>query len=514
MKNELQRSLMEVVTYEQECLRGIVDEIVALCESGNPSDGFNKNLEGLNQTVELLTSYVRSICAGRDEETDIDLPTLFQNAKDYYRTKQRAKKLNVMMTYRWTHLLPEGADFKAMTHEERLPYVNQALEVFRFQASGQLGFLPFLALDNAIKYAPGNSTVNVVFDAENRQVVVSNYGPWISDADFVHLFEMGFRGENAVDKAPDEGMGLGLYFLNSIMERNNCRLRMEKDDTDEFKGIVGYSRFTLVADFNGVKFDGSEDFADGGVKFSGVLADIFLHEYNNMIVGLNARVDNLGIQIKNASCGVSEVEGLSDAYERLRFAYFRFLIQLSLFAYNFNKEFLQVSTQDYEIDVKQEFCRAFEYYRRRIGQDTLNIDVQLMGERNILGRVKPRSYDLFDEKFPEQRIMAKNVIREMPLLMFDFIRINSAERPEIELTLTPQRIKGASTLAIDCVFSCRNGVADLYAGYYDANCQGKGDLDSVGNLILDLLKFYIEKNSSEISLQKIDDWTLCFHIVL
>lgn len=517
MKNDMHRKLVEGVTYEHECLRRIVDEIVGMCNPFNPSDGFNRNLEGLNQTVELLTLYVRSICTGREEETEVNLPALFQNAIDYYRTKLRSKKVNVRIRYKWTHLVPESVDPKGMSHEERLPYINEAIGMFRFRASEQMGLFPFLVLDNAIKYSPGNSTVDVVLDAEKRQVSVSNYGPVISDADFEHLFDKGFRGEKAMERTPDEGMGLGLYFLDAIMKRSKCRLYKEKNDLDEFKGKIGYSRFTLIADFNSVHYDGGDGnsvIASSDTDFSTVLTDIFLHEYNNMIAGLNAQVNNLGVQINNVSCGVSQVERLPEAYERLRFAYFRFLLQLSLFAFYFNPAFLQVSTCDYEIDIKNEFRRAFEYYRRRIGNYDMSIDVQLTGERHILGRVKPRPYDLFDEQSSELHISARNVIREVPLLIFDFIRINSLEEPDIELTLTAQTIKGAHVLVIEVVFSCHWDITDLYDGYYDPAVSRGGIVDSISNLILDLLAFYMKENKSLVRLEKKDDRRLGFHIVL
>lgn len=93
----------------------------------------------------------------------------------------------------------------------------QALEVFEL--------LPFLIIENAIKYSVDNSEINVNFEEsrDNLKIEVINFGPPVKSKEVPYLLNRGFRGENA-KKFSAEGTGLGLHLVNAIAAVHDIEL--------------------------------------------------------------------------------------------------------------------------------------------------------------------------------------------------------------------------------------------------------------------------------------------------
>lgn len=111
-------------------------------------------------------------------------------------------------------------------------------------------FIPFLILENAIKYSSPQGEIDVTFevDADNLQVMISSFGPFCSSDDIQHVFEKGYRGQYA--KGFCKGHGLGLFFVKKIADLHNIRLGLEtpKVPTGTINGIP-YSNFDIVLYF-------------------------------------------------------------------------------------------------------------------------------------------------------------------------------------------------------------------------------------------------------------------------
>lgn len=100
----------------------------------------------------------------------------------------------------------------------------RALEVF--------DLLPFLILENAIKYSNKNSDVTIEFHENKKSlsVEVANYGPPLNTEDQVNIFNRGYRGINAKDFTP-EGTGIGLYLAKAIADAHNVDLKIFSNST-------------------------------------------------------------------------------------------------------------------------------------------------------------------------------------------------------------------------------------------------------------------------------------------
>jgi signal transduction histidine kinase len=109
--------------------------------------------------------------------------------------------------------------------------------------------LPFVLLENGVKYSPRNQTVTVAFDAiSNRQVVtVSSIGPAVVDAELPRLFEKGYRGAQAANLP---GEGLGLFLAKQVCRFHDIQIRAEIGRRDLYQmGGISYSEFRVVLQF-------------------------------------------------------------------------------------------------------------------------------------------------------------------------------------------------------------------------------------------------------------------------
>ncbi|HTM95309.1 MAG TPA: ATP-binding protein, partial [Croceibacterium sp.] len=80
--------------------------------------------------------------------------------------------------------------------------------------------VPYVLLDNGIKYAPDRSKIEVDVRDVGSEVVltVASYGPLIKPNELGAIFEKGFRGESA--QAVSSGSGIGLYLMREIVVKH------------------------------------------------------------------------------------------------------------------------------------------------------------------------------------------------------------------------------------------------------------------------------------------------------
>ena len=86
-----------------------------------------------------------------------------------------------------------------------------------------------ILLDNAIKYSPGDSKININLEKEASHVVVTikDEGIGIKAMDLPHIFDRFFRADSSRSKEKVDGYGLGLSIAKQIVELHGGRISVE-----------------------------------------------------------------------------------------------------------------------------------------------------------------------------------------------------------------------------------------------------------------------------------------------
>ncbi|SFK64303.1 sensor histidine kinase [Shimia haliotis] len=91
--------------------------------------------------------------------------------------------------------------------------------------------LPYLLIDNAIKYSPANSTIEVSCrDVEKSvEIKISSIGPLISGDEKKRIFEKGYRSV-AARQGQNSGTGTGLFLAKQLVGQFNGEIWVEVDE--------------------------------------------------------------------------------------------------------------------------------------------------------------------------------------------------------------------------------------------------------------------------------------------
>ena len=106
--------------------------------------------------------------------------------------------------------------------------------------------LPILILDNAVKYSPKGSEIEVEFDedSEGIEVKISNMGPYISHNERKNIFVRGCRGKEAI-KTSIPGHGFGLNFIKFICDIHQAKVSVFCSDDTIKIGDITYAEFQI-----------------------------------------------------------------------------------------------------------------------------------------------------------------------------------------------------------------------------------------------------------------------------
>ena len=115
------------------------------------------------------------------------------------------------------------------------------------QAYDCIELLPYIFLDNAIKYSTNGETIHIDIKEtrEYQHVQIRSLGPVAYKQEVPKLFEQGFRSENATNLTQD-GMGIGLYTAKRICDLNDIEIKLNSG-TDIVKIVknIEYSEFSV-----------------------------------------------------------------------------------------------------------------------------------------------------------------------------------------------------------------------------------------------------------------------------
>jgi K+-sensing histidine kinase KdpD len=122
---------------------------------------------------------------------------------------------------------------------------NSFMELEAIQA---FELLPFVLMENAIKYSPRDQSIDITFDEiENKElnVIITSIGPLIEKDENEKLFDRGFRGTNA-NKSSVSGEGLGLYLAKSLCDLHSISISITASSEKRFDfDRIPYSDFSI-----------------------------------------------------------------------------------------------------------------------------------------------------------------------------------------------------------------------------------------------------------------------------
>lgn len=230
-----------------DALHGTLHEVRRFsAEITNYSDMLNKDVEGqIYKNLDELSktiSYTSGLISSRLALTDLELnprAIAFQTkfSSGIYKKFEKS-----------SHILKQ----RAKTKQINIYFSKQSfLEIDALQS---LELVPFILLENAIKYSPNNQTIDVIFDeAPNKRslkVIVKSIGPMVNEQEIAHIFERGYRAENA-KKLSVAGEGLGLFLVKFLCDLHSIEIKAKSDNMTLFSiGNIAYSNFEIELDIS------------------------------------------------------------------------------------------------------------------------------------------------------------------------------------------------------------------------------------------------------------------------
>lgn len=189
-----------------------------------------------DKEVELLSSKELSLIS-LYELINFRLDILYGKV-DLTSTIEKEQKLHPIVL-KMIHLLKYKARAKGINIDLSKKQDNY------FNITKSLYLAIFILLENAIKYAIPNTTININFIESDKfsKIVIKNQTKQMNEKDGNILLQKGIRGSNA----DSLGSGIGLAFANELLENMGANLKIElskKTNKSMFSSIITLENVT------------------------------------------------------------------------------------------------------------------------------------------------------------------------------------------------------------------------------------------------------------------------------
>jgi signal transduction histidine kinase len=113
------------------------------------------------------------------------------------------------------------------SRSKRVPIQFRGNSYIDIDALPAFELVPFVILDNAIKYSPSDRPVTVAFEevaGQHVHVTVSSFGPYVESDELPKIFDKNVRGRHAKGFAGD---GLGLYLTKFLCDYHDVTISVD-----------------------------------------------------------------------------------------------------------------------------------------------------------------------------------------------------------------------------------------------------------------------------------------------
>ncbi len=134
------------------------------------------------------------------------------------------------------------------SNKVKIKMVNKPENLPLITAVSLIDILPFLILDNAVKYSPNECDVDVEFIEykEDIEISVQSIGPHVPHKELKRLVTKGYRGANVKSSDIIKGQGIGLYFADRIAKLHDARMELSSSETLYSINNIPYAKFTVT----------------------------------------------------------------------------------------------------------------------------------------------------------------------------------------------------------------------------------------------------------------------------
>ncbi|NQU67534.1 MAG: sensor histidine kinase [Candidatus Marinimicrobia bacterium] len=220
---------------------------------------FTHEIRKLNRDIKSQSEHINAIATKEDFISEIDrikyriqnifstssLLSIKLDAFDFFLNPEsitRTKKL--MSIYKKFEKTKHCLDIRA--NQEKKNIILSGQYFGEFEAYQVLEVLPFVVLENALKFAPKESRIDVQFEQQNNNfsIVVTNTGPRVYEEESERIFEQFARGRSSVGIP---GTGIGLYFAKQVCDLHNLNILAQPSQDVRYRlNDVDYSEFKII----------------------------------------------------------------------------------------------------------------------------------------------------------------------------------------------------------------------------------------------------------------------------
>tara|TARA_R110002072_G_scaffold72354_1_gene172982 strand:+ start:856 stop:1557 length:702 start_codon:yes stop_codon:yes gene_type:complete len=227
MDIEYYKNLIEYFLHETVNINDSIKTHTEIVSKGvNDKQGVPYHIDVIHENSSLLAILTTVVKYSLNKSFKVE------GEKDLRNLHGKFKKAGISLKLRL-----KNKNIKLNLKSERFPLIN---------LYPIIDTLPYILIDNAIKYSHKDSEINIEMIDLGREITISieNFGPEIFEDEKEKLVERGYRGSHA-DSSNIPGNGLGLSIAKDICESHNGSLEIKYgNDEYNFNGRT-YKKFIV-----------------------------------------------------------------------------------------------------------------------------------------------------------------------------------------------------------------------------------------------------------------------------